>query len=288
MHSNYLAPCAVRGVGSYPTASDIGVQNDSTSAIMLGANVQVVLCRDTNYLLDCQKFTGNISNLGDSRIDHDRASSAKVQLLGTQECEPGTMEVGFFMHRDLVAPCSVKGIGEYRNAAALAVDDISSIKVGASVQACICLDSGFGGECATVSDDQNNLRDAFPGYHDDIGSAKVQQRGAECRAVAPPAAGYGKIVVSNCANVTIYLWTRAEGAFWTAYGSLPPRTQSQACGSSTREISLMDSQVYEFAAVDPTLGPCPGNDPVYGGCQRDWRAGIRGKMNGPVLYISVY
>jgi hypothetical protein len=75
-HSDFGGRCVIRGVGNYPTASAIGLANDSISSIKVGANAQVFVCEHNSYKGDCELLTSNHSNLG---IGNDRISSAKVQ-----------------------------------------------------------------------------------------------------------------------------------------------------------------------------------------------------------------
>ena len=137
-HSNFHGACAIRNVGSYPRATNIGLANDTISSIKVGSNVQALVCEHAFYAGKCELFTTNDSNLGGNVIGHDRISSAKVQIRGeSTSCEPRRAQVAFFQHSNFEGACEVRGIGDYRDALAIGLqnDTISSVKVGAEVQA---------------------------------------------------------------------------------------------------------------------------------------------------------
>ena len=299
MHSDFLAPCVVKAIGTYSSASAIGLDNDSASSVRIGQDAEAQLCRDTGFQGDCMLFTSNDSNLGNNRIGHDIVSSLKVQPRGFQECPPGDDEAALFMHSDFLAPCEVRGIGEYRNASEIGLKDnsTSSIIVGANVQVCACKDKNFEGLCERFTGDDSNLGNNEIG-HDSISSAKVQSRGTECRAVTPvtpPQQGFSQIAVFNCHNDrrTVHLWTRdlTTGAPFIDRGSLPAQWSSGSCpaGASPLTIPLTDGHSFQFVAVDPGLLGCGGrNDPQFGACQRStFTQSILGDADGLSLNVTV-
>ena len=185
VHDDYIGPCSVRGFGDYYTPQEVGVPNDSTSSVMVGSGAQVVLYVDNSYGGDGEKFTASDPHLSDNKIRNDRVSSAHVQALGTIDCPSGANQVAVFMHSNFLAPCSVRGIGDYPKASAFGLSDnsISSIRVGASVQACGYDGENFGGEVHTFTSDVTSLGD----FNDKISSLKVTAPGGAC----PPPAGGG-------------------------------------------------------------------------------------------------
>ena len=271
-HSDFLAPCQVKDMGSYSHPGAIGLANDSISSVRVGQDAQAVLCRDSGFGGDCERFTTSDSNLGNNRIGHDSISSAKVQLRGFRECLHGPDEVAFFMHSDFTEPCAVRGIGDYASSSAIGLkdDSISSITVGANVQACACSDEEFANACEAFDQDDRSLGDNFPVFgsgHDLISSARVQPRGAACRAATPPPPqGVSRLAVFNChSNMrTVRLWTRdlTENGPFVERGSLSAQWSNGSCpaGASPFLISLTDGHSFQFVAVDPDLIGCNGRN----------------------------
>ena len=62
---------------SYSHPGVIGVANDSISSVRVGQDAQALLCRDSGFGGDCERFTASDSNFGNDRIGHDSISSAK-------------------------------------------------------------------------------------------------------------------------------------------------------------------------------------------------------------------
>jgi hypothetical protein len=200
------------------------------------------------------------------------------------------------MHSEFLAPCVVKGLGEYANASAIGIEDnsISAVSVGTNVQACACTGDNFSGLCELFNDNDPNLGDNEI-RHDSISSAKVQSRGAECRAVMPPQQGFSQIAVFNCHSErrTVHLWTRdlTTGAPFIERGVLPDQWLNGSCpaGASPFIISLTDGHSFQFVAVDPDLIGCGGrNDPQSGACQRStFTQSILGDADGVSLNVTV-
>ncbi len=174
--NNFNGSCAIRGLGIYPTPGELGLNNDSITSIKVGGNVQAVVCEHAYFEGQCEVFSTNDDYLGNNRIGNDRISSAKVVSRGeSSRCLPNKNQVSFFQHSGFKGACVVQGIGEYRNAGKLAIsnDSISSVMVGADVQAVLCKDNDFRGECFVL----NENSDYLGGYNDWVSSAKVQKRG---------------------------------------------------------------------------------------------------------------
>jgi hypothetical protein len=99
----------VKGVGVYASAGAIGLPNDSISSVRIGPNAQAVICKDNDFKGDCILLTSDVRFLTGDRVGNDAVSSAKVQPLGTAECEPGPNQAAFFMH---AGSCAVRCQGD--------------------------------------------------------------------------------------------------------------------------------------------------------------------------------
>jgi hypothetical protein len=182
--AGFLGACVVKDIGVYASSGAIGLPNDSISSVRVGGNVQAVVCKDNNFRGDCILLTRDVSFLNNDRVGNDQVSSAKVQPLGTTECEPGSNQVSFFLHADFLAPCVVKDIGNYANATQIGLDDrgISGIKVGPGAIACTYNDNDFSGPVSIFSSST-----VFLGSDNDmIASIRVQRTGTNCQEVLRP------------------------------------------------------------------------------------------------------
>jgi hypothetical protein len=177
-HANYVSPCCLRNIGSYPNAAAIGLPNDSVSSILMGQGAQAVLCVDDNFQGDCQRFTSNAPYLGNFRIGNDRVSSARIQRAGEYECTAGPGQVAFFVNANMIGPCSVRGIGEYPTPQSMGVpnDSLSSIAVGDNTQVVLCVDVNYLNDCQKFTADNSYLGRGRIG-NDRASSARVQQLG---------------------------------------------------------------------------------------------------------------
>ncbi len=183
-NADFLGDCVVRNFGSYASSGAIGLPNDSISSLRVGPNTQVVVCKDNDFKGDCIRLTSDVRFLNTSRVGNDQVSSAKVQPAGAAECEPGPGQASFFMHADFLAPCVVKVIGDYPNAAAIGLDDkqISGIKLGAGTLVCAYDQNDFGGPVTTYTSSSSYLGS----NNDQISSARVQAAGTGCSEVILP------------------------------------------------------------------------------------------------------
>ena len=108
----------------------------------------------------------------------------------------------------------------------------------------------------------------------------------------PPPAGYRELAVFNCSDneSTIYLWLlNHTTGLYEEQTSLAPQWSSGGCPGNNQpeRISLSDDTIYNFIAVDPTLGGCDGNNPGNPLCQRRITGNIRGDSDGAVLPQTV-
>jgi hypothetical protein len=113
VNADFLGTCVVKDVGDYPNSGAIGLPNDSISAIRVGSNVQVVICKDNNFQGDCILLTSSVGFLNNNRVGNDQVSSAKVQTRGFTPCQPGANQAAFFIDADFLGSCVVKNIGNF-------------------------------------------------------------------------------------------------------------------------------------------------------------------------------
>jgi hypothetical protein len=179
-NADFLGACVVKGLGDYSTATAIGLPNDSISSVRVGPGAQAIVCKDSGFQGDCIILVGSIAFLNNDRVGNDAISSARVQVLGTSQCQVGADQVAFFVNADYLGSCVVRSIGDYPGSEAIGLpnDSISSIRVGAGVQAVICTDAAFKGDCVLLTSDTKFLQGDRVG-NDQVTSAKIQRRGAE-------------------------------------------------------------------------------------------------------------
>lgn len=291
-HSDDVAPCVVLNRGEYPTASAMSFENDAASSIRIGIGAQAEVCIGSDYSDNCILFTGSESNLGDTEIGHDSTSSIRVQSLGTQDCVPDAGQVAVYEHSNHLYPCAIRSSGDYANAAAFGIanNSMSSIRIGAGVQACACTASDFREVCEAFTTDDSNFGNNTVG-HDTVSSLRVQPVGAACRPVPP--VGVKTLAVQNC-NIdrrVVYVWLHDLGSglyeqkatlssLYNAPGSCPEI-------ATQLRIDLVSGRTVQLLAIDPSLSSCSGNDPTIGGCRRLSSGAITGDSNGTVLSFKV-
>jgi len=176
--ANFRGSCVVRSLGDYPTSEAIGLRNDSISSLRVGANAQVIVCKDVQFRGDCILLDHDVSFLNDRRVGNDAVTSLKVQALGTNQCPPGPNQVSFYTNADFLGQCVTRGLGDYPTAGSIGLpnDSISSIRVGSGAQVFVCADDKFRGRCEVLTGSQVNLRASSVG-NDQITSLKVQPIG---------------------------------------------------------------------------------------------------------------
>ncbi|MDI3465263.1 MAG: VCBS repeat-containing protein [Nitrospira sp.] len=177
--ANFRGSCVVRDVGEFPNAEAIGLPNDSISSLRVGANVQVIVCKDTNFGGDCIRLDRDVSFLNDRRVGNDAVTSLRVQAIGTNQCPPGPNQVSFYTNADFLGSCVTRDVGDYPTGDSIGLpnDSISSIRVGVGAQVLACADENFGGRCEVITGSPANLATTAVG-NDQITSARVQPIGA--------------------------------------------------------------------------------------------------------------
>jgi hypothetical protein len=175
--ANFQGTCQIKKSGEYRTSSEIGLPNDSISSFRVGGNVQVILCRDIDFLGYCLIRAEDENFFNPLGVGNDEISSLKVQPRGTLECPPASDQAAFFMHPRTLAPCTVKGVGRYSTLGAIGLpnDSISSILVGKDVDVVICVDVDFLGDCSTIRGPNRTDLESFP-IDDKISSVIVRPK----------------------------------------------------------------------------------------------------------------
>ncbi len=291
--ADFLGACVVKDFGEYPNSNAIGLPNDSISSVRVGVGAQAVICKDNNFKKECILLRSNVNFLNGDRVGNDEISSAKVQTLGTRECEVGPNQVSFFEHADFLGPCVTKEIGDYPTSKAIGLDDksISSVKIGGNVQACGCSGENFAVQCETFPATSNFLSR----QNDFISSARVQKRGATCQAGTQPQKGINQLEVFNCHSEkrAIHLWMRdlTSGGAFMEKATLAAQFSNGSCpaGASPTVITLPNGHLMEFRAIDPGATACGGNnDPQDGGCIRSsFTKPFLGDSTGPSFIHTV-
>lgn len=176
--ANFRGACVVRGIGDFPTSEAIGLPNDSISSLRIGANAQVIVCKDVNFRGDCILLDQDVSFLNDRRVGNDAVTSLKVQALGTNQCPPGPNQVSFYTNADFLGLCVTRDIGDYPTAGTIGLpnDSISSIRVGIGAQVFACVDENFSGRCEVITGNNSYLATSAVG-NDQITSLRVQPIG---------------------------------------------------------------------------------------------------------------
>lgn len=145
--------CVTLDLGTYLSADQIGLADNSVSSVLVGGDTQVVLC--TNPFLGgvCETFTVSDNDLSNNPVGSDTASSARVQTLGTGNCSAGAYQVAVFVNLFYDGQCVTLEIGDYPNTLLIGIppNTISSIQVGAGVEAVLCRGFEFTGICETFN-----------------------------------------------------------------------------------------------------------------------------------------
>lgn len=182
-NADFLGLCVVKDIGDYANAGAIGLPNDSISSVRVGANAQVVLCKDNDFNGDCIELQQSVSFLNGDRVGNDQTSSLRVQARGTSECVPGRHQASFFTNADFLGQCVVRNIGNYASSGAIGLpnDSISAVRIGADTQVVVCKDNDFAGDCILLQQSTAFLNDNRVG-NDAVSSLKVQALGTppEC------------------------------------------------------------------------------------------------------------
>jgi hypothetical protein len=185
-HKNFGGGCAAMEPGHYTHKDRLGITNDTVSSVQVGSGAEVLLCRDSNYLGDCELFTAARADLSGTRVGDDRLSSMWVRARGTTTCVPGPDQVSIYRHSLFEGTCVVKPIGDYPTETTLGIgnDEVSSARVGANVQLMACADVQYVG-CDVFTKDTPSFSGTIVG-HDRLSSMRVQRRGIqECPPPGP-------------------------------------------------------------------------------------------------------
>jgi hypothetical protein len=276
-HAGFLQPCHTFDIGNYNNPAAMQFPNDAASSVLVGTNVQAILCKGDDYGDDCQPFKGQWPSFDNTRIGDNQVSSIKVQPVGTFECFPGPNEAAFFVHSDYIAPCVVRGIGDYPNAGAIGLhdDSISSMIVGQNVQVCAHGGENFSGSSGTFTNFVGELAEGAKeaGGNDSISSLQVQNVGASCQsaiAMSPGVtpSGYKAVAFANCTKVpdTLDIWLQdtTAGNDPEMKGSVPNGSDSNPCNGPWVSFDLVDGHVYNYWAIDPDAESCDKSiQPIY-------------------------
>ncbi len=168
------------GIGDYPTATSIGLPNDSISSLRVGSDVQVYACRDENFAGACVLIRGAHPTMANTGMGNDQITSLKVQPIGAAlPCEPGPLQVALYEDANYAGDCRRLPVGDYATATSTGLpnDSVSSIRVGPGAQVRVCSDAYFAGTCILLTANAPYLGNLSIG-NDHLTSAKVQPLGA--------------------------------------------------------------------------------------------------------------
>jgi hypothetical protein len=124
-------------------------------------------------------WSSSVSNLQDHgwQLAIQSIEVFSSDVCQTTTCNPNSDQVAFYVDANYGGECVVKGVGDYANPASIGLpnDAISSIRVGANVEATLCRDDNYSGTCDTFTSDDSNLGDNSIGDNQ-VSSARVQTR----------------------------------------------------------------------------------------------------------------
>lgn len=202
--ANYGGMCKILNPREYPTPQSMGMPNDSVSSIMVGANVEVVLCADNDFQGACETFGSNNDFLGNTSVGNDNVSSMRIvmkaganpapqpapaQGSGGPFCRPNANQVAIFNDSNYGGTCKILNPGDFRTPQSMGMpnDSVSSIMVGANVEAQLCADDNFQGTCDTFDTNNDFLGNASVG-NDNVSSMRiVRKNNASANANPAPA-----------------------------------------------------------------------------------------------------
>ena len=311
VHSNFLGECVNLSMGEYASTGSIGLPNDSISSFLLGDGVKVAFCKHSSFRV-CTVRMNSDENLHNDRWG-DRISSIRVLDIDAVDCPNGADEASFFTNRHFLRPCRTLGIGDYDGPQEFGLpnNQISSVRTGSQVQACLCTGRDFSATCEIITGEDTSLSDNEV-MNNRVSSLRVQPLGSSCEAQSPPPVdyeSYGYIVAFNChandQDVTFWLLDETAG-FWEEVGGLPGQTILGECPSNEPPliIPLSDGHWYRLVATDRgetvcndrdgdgelecETRRCEVEDPEDIRCQRFVGTGIVGEADGPPLPIVVH
>lgn len=88
-HPHFLGQCITRDAGSYPDHNTIGIPKDTMSAVRVGRNTEVILCRHANYGWPCEALTHNYSDLRNTAVGDNEVRSVRVKIKQPLSCLSG-------------------------------------------------------------------------------------------------------------------------------------------------------------------------------------------------------
>lgn len=140
-------------------------------------------------------------------------------------CDPNADQIALFVDANYGGTCVVKGLGTYSNPSAIGLpnDAISSLKVGANVQAILCKDDNYGGGCETFTGDDPNLGD------NGIGDNQVSSVKVESRAPEPPTANFDAWPQGGDAPLTVAFHNISNGSYTTCYWEYGDGNTGNSC-----------------------------------------------------------
>ncbi|MCA9325234.1 hypothetical protein KDA23_04190, partial [Candidatus Saccharibacteria bacterium] len=167
-HADFVEPCKLKGTNGYT--------DQAFSSLIVGANMDAILC--TYYIgsrcagykaFEPEKFSPIYAPAG----------TLWIEKRGSQSCVPRVNEVALFEFPGSFGPCVVLGVGDYQHSyeMELANDTLASILVGESVQAILCTDANFEGECSDPVTSDNTSLYLGRYYNVGVSSLQVQWRG---------------------------------------------------------------------------------------------------------------
>jgi hypothetical protein len=171
-HADYRGDCAVVTPGEYSNPGAMKFWNDAVSSLLLGRNVQAVLCEHDDYSGVCETFAYfNDSDLRDNEVGGDSVSSLKVEWM---PCDPGPNRVALYTDAQLKGKCATLVPGSYPDVREtdLPNDAISSIQAGPYLVVELCSDLNFGGICEVVMGEEMDLTDNQIG-NDQVSSFRI-------------------------------------------------------------------------------------------------------------------
>lgn len=165
--------CARLGVGEYRDAFEMGIPNDSLSAIAVGANVQVDAFQDARFGGSMTNYPTSITAV--TTAWNDVISSLKVRW--ARNCPaPAFNEVVFWENANFSGRCTKLKVGNYKGAADMGFpnDALSAVQAGSvGVEAGLYVDANYGSYIgsvqsgavpAAVNDLTSSVRVRWAGY----------------------------------------------------------------------------------------------------------------------------
>lgn len=259
----FSGDCVTLNLGTYLSSGQMGLPDNSLSSVLLGSDTQAVLCTDLLLGGVCETFTLSDNDLSNNAIGSDTASSGRVQTLGTGNCSAGTYQVAVFINVLYDGQCATLEIGDYPNTLLFGIPPgtISSVQVGAGVEAVLCRGLEFTGICERFGNNDPTLSNNLVGNNT---TSSIRVRYPTNYQCYP---GLFQVALYTDANYGGDCVKRSIGFYSNAVQmGLPDNSVSSVrVGAGVRAVLCSDSNfggVCEtFTAHDPDLGDNPvGNN----------------------------